>query len=81
MKQIEKRDLRWIDPQTGERVSYVESLKAELRYKNSWIYPREWSEIEKMIDEGISEEEAKEQCHVLHQKIKERVEFDRRLYE
>jgi hypothetical protein len=67
-------------PDDGERLTYIESLKAELKHHNQWIYPGEWTVIEKWLP-SISEEDAKEQCFIIREKIRERVDYDRHLYE
>ena len=73
-------DIRWYKLDSDERVTYIESLKAELEHRNQWIYRAEWDTIEKMLP-SISEEEAKKQCFIIRKKIRERVDYDRQLYE
>jgi hypothetical protein len=73
-------DIRWYKLDSDERVTYIESLKAELEHRNQWIYRAEWGAIEKMLP-SISEEEAKKQCFIIRNKIRERVDYDRHLYE
>jgi hypothetical protein len=74
-------DIRWHrGPDDGERVTYIESLKAELKHRNQWLWDSEWNVIEAMLP-NISEEDAKEQCFIIREKIRERVDYDRHLYE
>lgn len=73
-------DIRWCNVSSGRRLTYIESLKEELKYRNQWIYKSEWAVIEEMLP-NISEEDAKEQCFIIREKIKGRVDYDRRLYE
>ncbi len=74
-------DIRWHrGPDDGERLTYIESLKAELKRHNQWIYKGEWDAIERWLP-SISEEDAKEQCFIIREKIRARVDYDRHLYE
>ena len=74
-------DIRWHHgPDDGERLTYIESLKAELNHRNHWIYRGEWAAIERWLP-TITEGEAKEQCFIIRDKIAARVEWDRRMYE
>jgi hypothetical protein len=73
-------DIRWYKPNSNERVTYIASLKAELKHRNLWIGGAEWDTIEKMLPD-ISEEEAKRHCFIIRNKIRERVDYDRHLYE
>ena len=75
-----KEDIRWYKLDSDERVTYIESLKAELEHRNWWLYENEWRIIEEMLP-NISEEEAKKQCFIIRDKIRERVDYDRLLYE
>lgn len=72
------KDIRWHrGPGDGERLTYIESLKAELKHRNHWIYPGEWDAIERWLP-TISEEDAKEQCFIIRDKIRARVDYDHR---
>lgn len=73
-------DIRWYKRDSDERVTYIQSLKAELKHRNHWLYRAEWDAIEKMLPD-ISEEEAKKQCFIIRNKIRERVDYDNLLYE
>ena len=73
-------DIRWFNQKTDERVTYIQSLKAELKHRNHWLYENEWRTIEEIISD-ISEEEAKKQCFIIRDKIRDRVDYDRLLYE
>jgi hypothetical protein len=75
----EMDDIRWTDPKTGNRITYIESLKAELNYKNKWIYPGEWAAIERCLP-TITEAEAKEQCFIIRDKIRSRVDHYKHQY-
>jgi len=66
-------DLRWTSTETGLKLTYIETLRAELRRRNTWIYPGEWAAIERWLP-TISEEEAKEQCFIIRDKIRGRVD-------
>ena len=72
-------DIRWYKSHSEERLTYIESLNAEIKHKNSWIYPSEWKEIKKMIPH-ITEEEAKEQCFIIEEKIEGRVDHWKHQY-
>ena len=66
-------DIRWASTKTGLKITYIETLKAELARRNSWIYPGEWDAIERWLP-TITEEEAKEQCFIILDKIRARIE-------
>jgi signal recognition particle subunit SEC65 len=72
-------DLRWYRSHSEKRLTYIESLNAEIKHNNSWIYPSEWEKIKRMMPK-ITEEEAKEQCFIIKDKIEARVDHWKHLY-
>ena len=72
-------DIRWYRSYSEERLTYIESLNAEIKHNNSWIYPSEWEIIKKLLL-SITEEEAKEQCFIIKEKIESRIDHWRHLY-
>ena len=73
-------DIRWTSTETGQKITYIESLKAELNWRNTWIYPSEWAAIERWLP-TITEDEAKEQCLIIRDKISARVDQYKHQYE
>lgn len=73
-------DIRWYNTAEKRKCTYIESLKAELNHRNHWIYLGVWDAIERWLP-TISEEDAREQCFIIREKIRARVDYDRRLYE
>ena len=72
-------DIRWTSTETGQKITYIESLKAELNWRNTWIYPSEWAAIERWLP-TITEDEAKEQCFIIRNKIRDRVDHHKHQY-
>ena len=70
---IPNEDIRWTSTETGLKITYIKSLEAELNRRNTWIYPGEWAAIERWLP-TITEDEAKEQCFILRDKIRARVD-------
>ena len=66
-------DIRWISTETGLKITYIETLESELNRRNTWIYPSEWAAIERCLP-TITEDEAKEQCFIIRDKIRGRVD-------
>jgi len=71
-------DLRLSNPETGKKLTYVETLVAELKHRTGWIYKHEWDAIERMLP-GITEKNAKEQCFTIEGKRRGRMEYYHRL--
>ena len=78
-KKTTENDIRAYNPKTHELVSYIDTLKADLKWRNAWIYKGEWAKIEELLP-NITEEKAKEQCFIIHNKIRARVDYDRHQY-
>jgi hypothetical protein len=72
-------DIRWTSTETGQKITYIESLKAELKHRNTWICPSEWAAIERWLP-TITEDEAKEQCFIIRDKIRARVNHHQHQY-
>jgi len=73
-------DIRWTNTESGLKITYIETLEAELERRNSWIYPGEWSAIERRLP-TITEDEAKEQCFIVRDKISARADHHKHQYE
>ncbi len=73
-------DIRWTSTETGLKITYIKTLEAELNRRNTWIDPGEWAAIERWLP-TITEDEAKEQCLIIRDKISARVDQYKHQYE
>jgi len=73
-------DIRWTNTESGLKITYIETLEAELERRNSWIYPGEWAAIERWLP-TITEDGAKEQCFIIRDKISARVDHHKHQYD
>jgi len=56
----DEKDLRWCNPQTGERVSYVESLKAIIKFGTGHISKCKKNILNRLLS-TMTEEDAKKE--------------------
>lgn len=74
-------DIRWQrGTDDGERMTYIESLEAQLERKNAWITKAKWAEIERMLP-SITEEEAEKMCFWIRDEIHAEIEYFHRRYD
>lgn len=66
-----KLDLRYWKGE--ERCTYIESLDAQIRQGNTWIYEQEWEDLKKKLP-ALTEEQAKEELFIIQEKIDDRVQ-------
>ena len=72
----EHEDLKWIDPKTGERVSYLETLEAQIKFKNGWISKNRWDALERKVS-TMTEDEAKQELIKIDDDIRSSITFER----
>lgn len=76
----EKEDIRWVNIGTGKRITYKETLAAEIKHKNRWITKGEWSRIEHAF-ESMTEEDAENKCRWINKEVRDCIEHHHRIYD
>lgn len=61
-------DYRYVDLKTGERVSYLETLKAMVAFGHRWHSKAEWHRIEKELS-GMTEEQAEAKVRQINREV------------
>ena len=72
----EHDDLKWIDSKTGERVSYLETLEAQIKFRNGWISKNRWDALERKVS-TMTEDEAKQELIKINDDIRSSITFER----
>lgn len=68
----EKDDFRYVDSETGERVSYLQTLKAMTEGGDLWHHHWEWDRIKAELP-SMTEEQAEAKARAINRRAAERL--------
>jgi len=72
----EYEDLKWINSKTGYQVSYLETLEAQIKYKNGWISNNRWDSLKRRLH-SFTEDDAKQELIIIDASIRSSIAFER----